>query len=1126
MGNAAMTRHRVLQHLLLATCLLPLSLQARLHHRLEVQLNPQQHSIVVINTITRTDTAATDLEFQLHPDLTPELVGSAGRLETLPAQAGGELSTLNISSHNAGLVPRRYRVVLPAGQERFVLRYQGRIHHALRQQGGEYARGFRETSGMIAAQGVFLAGQSYWYPHVEGERVSFELHVQLPSGWNGMTQGERLLREADERVEEHWHCASPQEEIYLIAGRFSEYTRKTNGVEAMVLLREPDAALAQQYLDATAEYVRLYSDLIGPYPYRKFALVENFWETGYGMPSFTLLGPKVIRFPFILHSSYPHEILHNWWGNSVYVDYESGNWAEGLTSYLADHLIKEQRGQGADYRRGVLQKYTDHVRHQQEFPLVAFRGRHSAVSEAVGYGKTLMLFHMLRRQLGDAVFREGLQALYRQQRFQVTGFTDVEAVFSTVAGYPLHKFFEQWVERSGAPSLRVSDASARREGERNLLTAVIEQTQPGPAYTLRVPLAVQLEGEETAWQTELLLDNKAMNLELELPAAPLRLDIDPEFDVFRRLDRNEIPPAISQAMGADRVMMVLPAAAPAALLAAYEALAAAWQAGDPDRFSHAMDRDLEKLPDDRAVWLFGWDNRFRKQPVHALTGYAFSDAGDTLMIAGTPLSRSQHAVVVMARHPGNPDQALGWLAADEPAALAGLGRKLPHYGRYSYLAFSGSGPDNVLKGQWPVLDSPLLVTLADASGPARLAPRTPLAAPQTLFSTTRMQRDIALLASESLQGRGPGTPGLDRAADYLAAQFKAAGLQPGAAGGDAFLQSWEVPGDESRPGAMLKNIIGILPGNDPRRAGESLVIGAHYDHLGYGETGARAEDRGRLHPGADDNASGVAVMLELARALAGQPRPRSIVFVAFTGEETGRQGSRHYLEQAAAVGYPVEKMIAMLNLDTVGRLGEQPLTVFGTGTADEWVHILRGAGYVTGVPVRQLADDIGSSDQTSFIAAGVPAVQFFSGAHADFHRPGDTPEAIDAAGLVKVARVLKETADYLARRPRPLSAMPGGTQQGIAATAAETPRRVSLGTLPDYGWSGAGVRLDGVDTGTPAAQAGLEAGDVILELNETAVNNLRDYSRALKQLTPGDELRIRYRRNDAEARTTARVVER
>ena len=172
----------------------------------------------------------------------------------------------------------------------------------------------------------------------------------------------------------------------------------------------------------------MYRSLIGPYPYAKFALVENFWETGYGMPSFTLLGPSVIRFPFILTSSYPHEILHNWWGNSVFVDYGQGNWCEGLTAYLADHLIQEQRGTGATYRRNTLQKYRDYVTSGRDFPLTEFRSRHSAATEAVGYGKMLMGAHMLRLKLGDQKFVQFLQRFYREQRGKVATFADFRRV--------------------------------------------------------------------------------------------------------------------------------------------------------------------------------------------------------------------------------------------------------------------------------------------------------------------------------------------------------------------------------------------------------------------------------------------------------------------------------------------------------------------------------------------------------------------------------------------------------------------------------------------------------------------------------------------------------------------------
>ena len=183
-------------------------------------------------------------------------------------------------------------------------------------------------------------------------------------------------------------------------------------------LRSPDAALAERYLEATAHYVQLYSKLLGPYPYAKFALVENFWETGYGMPSLALLGPRVIRFPFILHSSFPHEILHNWWGNGVYVDHSAGNWSEGLTAYLADHLAQEQRGRGAAHRRAALQKYASYVDAADDFPLSAFQGNHGEISEAVGYNKTLMFFHMLRQRLGDENFLAGLRRFAAQHQFR------------------------------------------------------------------------------------------------------------------------------------------------------------------------------------------------------------------------------------------------------------------------------------------------------------------------------------------------------------------------------------------------------------------------------------------------------------------------------------------------------------------------------------------------------------------------------------------------------------------------------------------------------------------------------------------------------------------------------------
>jgi acetylornithine deacetylase/succinyl-diaminopimelate desuccinylase-like protein len=406
--------------------------------------------------------------------------------------------------------------------------------------------------------------------------------------------------------------------------------------------------------------------------------------------------------------------------------------------------------------------------------------------------------------------------------------------------------------------------------------------------------------------------------------------------------------------------------------------------------------------------------------------------------------------------------------------------------------------------------------------PAALAPRKALVAPAEPFSVERMQQDIAFLAQADLAGRGLGTAQLDRAADYIAERFRAAGLQPGGDEGGWF-QTWQQPVESQDTDVKLKNVVAVLPGSDPRLAGQSLVIGAHYDHLGHGETNGRQQDRGQLHPGADDNASGIAVMLELARSLSGKPLPRTLVFIAFTGEESGKLGSRHYVRHAGA--YPAEDIIAMLNLDTVGRLGERPLILFGTGTADEWVHIFRGAGYVTGVPVKTVADDFGSSDQTAFIEAGIPAVQFFSGNHEDFHRPGDIPEKIDHDGLAKVARVLNETVRYLGERPGPLGSTLGAAQTGAPATRT-TSRRISFGTVPDFTYSGTGVRLDDISAGTPAERAGLRKGDIITVVNEIPVNDLRSYSEALKKLDPGDAIRVNFLRDGIEMTLSTHVTER
>ncbi len=995
-----------------------------------------------------------------------------------------------------------WEISLPGPAREFSLAWQGIIEHPLEQVGEEYARGQKETPGTIRGDGVFLSDATGWYPVIEGLRHVFLLDVTAPAGWEIVSQGRRTRHELDGGVARiRWESDEPQAEVWLVGGPLTEYARTVGDRQAMVFLRQPDPALAGKYLDATFQYIDLYSRLVGPYPYAKFALVENFWETGYGMPSFTLLGSQVIRLPFILTTSYPHEILHNWWGNSVGIDYASGNWGEGLTAYLSDHLMKEQRGEGAEPRLTTLQKYADYVRGGRDLPLAEFRSRHGSVSEAVGYGKGSMLFHMLRLELGDPAFVEGLRDFYRTWKFRAASFDDLRASFERASGRALGAFFDTWVKRSGAPVLALGRVTAEPlDGGRWRLVGSLRQGQQEDPYPITVPVAVTMEGVRDAFLARVRMDGREAGLSLDLPGRPVRVDVDPEYDLFRRLDPGEIPPAISRAFGAGKAVIVLPVGAPEPMAAAWRSFAETLRGIGPGSTQVVTDAEMDAPPPGESVWLLGWENRLLPAVTASLARLGGEVRPAGVSMGGTDVARVGHVVVATGSHPTDAGETLLWIAADTPAALPGLGRKLPHYHKYSFLGFEGDEPANVLKGRWEVTDSPLTLFLG-AGRPARgsLPARKALAELPAVFDAARMSATVTGLASTEGAGRvfgsSPAT-GTARAATYIAREMAAAGLAPGADGGGWFQEFDATAGEPPRKGA-LRNVIGLLPGSDPALASERIVVGAHFDAL--------------VPPGADDNASGVAVMLELARHLAGTLKPlRTIVFAAFDGEEWGRLGSRRYVDSPP--GVLPGPVMAMVNLDTVGRLGKR-LIAIGAPSAREWVHILRGAGFVTGVEIDTPSADLDAGDHLSFREKGTPAIQLFTGPHADYHRPTDTPERVDAGGLARVAAVASEVVGYLAGRKEPLT--PAGAVPAQAAGGGDgQARKVSIGTVPDFAWDGTGMRISGAVAGSPAEKAGLRDGDVIVSLDGREVGSLREFSTVLKTLSAGATVKLRWLRGE------------
>ena len=311
-----------------------------------------------------------------------------------------------------------------------------------------------------------------------------------------------------------------------------------------------------------------------------------------------------------------------------------------------------------------------------------------------------------------------------------------------------------------------------------------------------------------------------------------------------------------------------------------------------------------------------------------------------------------------------------------------------------------------------------------------------------------------------------------------------------------------------------ENVIGILPGSDPVLKNENIVIGAHYDHLGFGRYGSRDSSmEGQIHHGADDNASGTAVLLQVAQQLArSNPKPsRTIVFAAFSGEEVGLLGSRHYVEHPA---FPLSATKAMLNLDMVGRLRDNRLTVFGTRSAHELSGIINNAARPLGLEINE-SDRVGRSDHMSFYNKKIPSLHFFTGSHPDYHRPSDTWDKLNTEGMRRISDLVIATAEKLAGSHDAMVFVSLPSRPPADREDSSRGYGAYLGSIPDFADNTGGVRLAGVTEGSPAALAGLHEGDIIVGFAGGKVQNLEDLVELLRSKKPGDEVEIVIHRSGA-----------
>ena len=367
---------------------------------------------------------------------------------------------------------------------------------------------------------------------------------------------------------------------------------------------------------------------------------------------------------------------------------------------------------------------------------------------------------------------------------------------------------------------------------------------------------------------------------------------------------------------------------------------------------------------------------------------------------------------------------------------------------------------------------------------------------------TSLKKDVYFLAADDLGGRAIGTTGEQEAAKYLAQEFEKLGLTP--MGTDGFFQEFTVskpsnPHEEAvigtdGAGVTGRNVVAFLD----KKADKTIVIGAHFDHLGMGGQGSLHRGDSAIHNGADDNASGTAALLALAKIFKYETLKSNILFIAFSGEENGLWGSNYFVKNPTV---DLKTVNYMINMDMVGRLNpEKSLAVHGVGTSPSFPSVLDpiNADSLKLVPSES---GVGPSDHTSFYLQDLPVLHFFTGQHADYHKPSDDADKINYEGLVQVVR-------YISRLIAGLDAEP---KLAFTKTkdSSDSPRfTVSMGVVPDYLFDGKGMRVDGVSEGKPAQAAGLMKGDIVIQLGDSTINDMMGYMRALSVFKKGDSTQV------------------
>jgi len=566
-------------------------------------------------------------------------------------------------------------------QHRFEIHWRGKL--AQLDDSLDHQQTLGRPVAVSSVAGTFLPDASGWYPRIVGELARYKVKLELPSGQRGLVAG-RLIEESESEqgYQASFEFPHPAEGIDLMAGPYvietqSHQNINNRPIQLRTYFHPQISNLSRDYLDAVKRYMELYEKWIGEYPYTEFSVVSSPTPTGFGMPTLTYLGINVLQLPFIRDTSLGHEVLHNLWGNGVYPDYRSGNWSEGLTTFMADYAYKERESNEAarEMRLGWLRDFAA-LQPGQDAPLTAFTSRTHGASKIVGYNKAAMFFFMLRDHLGEAVFHRSIQGLWSAQRFKVTSWQQLQKMFEMISGHNLQPFFTQWLDRSGAPAITISEVKSIPADSGHELTITLKQSDP--LYQLRVPIVIQ---SEQGTQTHVLdLQQEQQTFTLTLPDKPLSVSLDPELRLFRQLASGEAPPILREVMINSATQTIL-LSDTAEVRKIAEILASKLQDRVPRLI--AASQQLSDTP----TLIIGL-----QQDVDAwLTARNLPPRPDEISGKGTAQAWT------LARADG---ASLAIISAKDAASLEALIRPLPHYGRQSYITFNGR--QAIEKGIWPM----------------------------------------------------------------------------------------------------------------------------------------------------------------------------------------------------------------------------------------------------------------------------------------------------------------------------------------------------------------------------------------------------------------------------------------